>query len=75
MRLWKYEGKRVRIINKDGQVYTGLVDIYSHADDNESGIASILFVSDEGLFIEIEEPEIKKIDIIAASVKDFAVAV
>ena len=75
MKLWEYEGKRVRISNIDGRVYTGLVDIYSYADDNESGIASILFVTDECLFIEIEEPEIAKIDIIAASIKSLAVAV
>ena len=75
MKLWEYEGKRVRVFVKDGLVYTGLVDIYSHADDNESGVASILFVSDEGLFIEIEEPDIRRIDILAASIKGFAVAV
>ena len=75
MKLREYEGKRVRIIDKRGRTYIGLVDIYSYADDNESGIASILFVSDDGAFIEFEETEIAKIEIIGASVQGLAVAV
>ena len=67
MKLCEYEGKKVRIFNKFGQVFVGLADIYSCADDNESGVASILFVSDDGSFLEIEEPEILKIEIIGAA--------
>ena len=58
-----------------GRIYIGLVDIYSYADDNESGIASILFVSDDGAFIEIEETEIAKVELIGESVQSLAVAV
>ena len=75
MKLQEYEGKRVRIIDVCGRIYIGLADIYSYADNNESGIASILFVSDDGAFIEIEETEIAKVELIGASVQSLAVAV
>ena len=75
MKLREYEGKRARITDVSGRIYIGLVDIYSYADNNESGIASILFVSDDGAFIEIEETEIAKVELIGASVQSLAVAV
>ena len=75
MKLWEYEGKRVRIASAEGRVFIGLADIFSYADDNESGVNSLLFETDDGLFIEIEETEIASIEIIPESMQNMAVAV
>ena len=75
MKLREYEGKKVRIISKCGHVFVGLADIYSYADDNESGVASILFVSNDGTCVEIEESDIVKIEVMNVSTQSLAVAV
>ena len=77
MQLWEYEGKRVRITDVDGEVFIGLADIYHHADDNESGIASISLDPDgiSDAYIGFDENEIASIEILASEIPDMAEAI
>ena len=59
MELHKYEGKQVRIVCDDGQVFVGRAYDYISALDNTPEIASISIGH-----IEIYENEIVKIEII-----------
>ena len=76
MKLWEYEGKRIRLIDIDGQVFTGFIDHYTSDLDNPSGIASLSLEQDgeRGNLINLEEPEIASIEILEAAPK-MAVAV
>ena len=70
MQLWKYEGKQVKLLHLDGDVFIGYVDIYHDADDTASGIASLSFIPHGGDYdsaITFEETEIASIEIIAAT--------
>lgn len=59
MNLWEYEGKQVRVVLKNGHVYTGEVVDYTNALDNEPEIASICIGH-----TELYENEIKTIELI-----------
>lgn len=59
MKLWEYDGKKVRITTDDNQVFQGIACDYTDADDNEPEIASICIGN-----IEFREDEIKSIEII-----------
>lgn len=41
MELWKYSGKNVRVIFKDGTVMSGKAYDFIPSQDNPSGVASI----------------------------------
>lgn len=40
-KLWKYVGKKIRIITDDGQVFEGIGCDFTFADENEPEIDSI----------------------------------
>ena len=77
MKLWKYDGKTVKITNIDGQTFIGTADYHS-ADNNPSGIQSLTietFYSSDCMLIELEEQEIASIELISAATQNLAVAV
>lgn len=57
MELWKYSGKNVRVIFKDGTVMSGKAYDFIPSQDNPSGVASISID-----IYEIYENEIKSIE-------------
>jgi len=66
LELWEYVGKRVRVIDIDGQVFEGDCIDYTQALDNDPEIASIGVVTQPGagFSYELYENEIKSIEII-----------
>ena len=67
MKLWEYSGKRTKITAIDGQVFSGLADLYTSELDNPSGVESLcVWVDDSEKLIEFELSEIVNIEIIAA---------
>ena len=71
MQLWKFEGKKVRLLDSDGDVFIGYADIYHDADDTASGIASLTVIPHGGGYdsaIDFEEPEIVSIEIVTADI-------
>jgi len=78
MQLWKYEGKQVRLLDSDGDVFLGYADIYHDADDTASGIASLTVIPHGGEYdsaIDFEESEIVSIEIVAADIPTMAEAI
>ena len=59
MKLWEYEGEKIRIVTDDNQVFTGIACDYTNPQDNEPEIASICIGN-----IEFREGEIQSIEII-----------
>lgn len=59
MKLYKFSGKRVKLITKDGDVYTGMAYDYIPAQDNPDNVACIT-VND----FEFSETEIESITFI-----------
>ena len=77
LKLWKYDGKTVKITNIDGQTFFGTADCHS-ADKNASGIQSLTietFYSSDGMLIDFEEQNIASIELISAATQNLAVAV
>ena len=70
MKLWKYNGKHVRIQTDDGQIFTGIAQDYTSELDNPDGVACISIGN-----IEFEESEIASIEIIHASAPVMASAI
>lgn len=68
MELGKYEGKYVRIISNEGNLWEGEVLDYVWPEDNENNLESIIISCDKGKFpgklIEFYEKDIKSIEII-----------
>lgn len=68
MRLKQYEGKNIRIIDVDGQIFEGLVTDYIHAGEDDTGLESIIvnctkgWLKDQG--VEFWEKDIKSIEVI-----------
>lgn len=62
MKLWKYEGKQIRVTCNDGKVFIGKCTDYTQALDNEPEIDSI-GLETTGLSYEIYENEIKSIEV------------
>ncbi|WP_232138732.1 hypothetical protein [Staphylococcus gallinarum] len=60
LRLWEYEGKRVRVIDRDGDEFEGKVVDFDDELDNATGYDSIYLKTDTGSF-GINEYEIKSI--------------
>lgn len=64
----KLEGKRVKIIDVDGEVFTGKVTDYIYPEDNEPEGISAIAVADcpqrPGQWIGFNETEIKSIEVI-----------
>lgn len=58
MSLGEYEGKNVKIILKNGHVYTGQAQEYTSALDNEPEIASICIGHTEFYENEIQSIEL-----------------
>jgi len=78
MDLWEYEGKQVKILYTDGNIFVGYADIYHDADDTANGIAALTCIPLGGsseVMIEIEEPEIAGIEIITANISAMAEAI
>ena len=74
MDLRKYDGKRIRLTDVDGSVFTGYAD-YHDAEDNASNISSLSLDLDGDIenlqfkykgdvYIDFEEPEIANVEII-----------
>lgn len=63
------EGKRVRVINVDGEVFEGVVSDYFYPEDNEpEGIAGIALddcPQRPGVWLGFNEPEIASIEVIS----------
>jgi len=78
MDLWKYEGKQVKILDTDGDIFVGYADIYHDADDAANGIAALTCIPLGGtpdMLIDFEESEIASIEIVASNVSAMAVAI
>ena len=59
MKLWEYEGKNVRIIMTDGEVFNGFAHDYIAAEDNEPYSESISIDN-----VELFANEIKSIELL-----------
>jgi len=64
MKLYQLEGKKVRIVCDNEQMYFGKVTDYIHPEDNEPEGESIVLKTLEGVLIEFRPEEIKEIEII-----------
>ena len=64
MSLKSYYGKKVNIVDTDGQEFEGIVDDYFFPEDNESGLESIVIKTGSGDFYEFTEETIEKITVI-----------
>jgi hypothetical protein len=66
LNLWEYVGKRIRVIDTEGQVFEGKCTDYTQALDNEPEIDSIGVETEpgSGYSYEIYENEIESIEII-----------
>ncbi len=58
MKLWEYEGRKVKVTLKNGHVYTGEVVEYTSELDNTPEIASICIGTTELYENEIETIEL-----------------
>jgi hypothetical protein len=69
MKLYDYVGLRIRIIDDDGNITTGLADFYTSELDDPDGAASLSIRPDGtlGVLFEFEENEIAHIEIIDAT--------
>ena len=63
MTFKKYDGKRVRIVDTDGEVWEALADGYSFAADNDNNENEILVWINGGL-VSFYESEIAEIEVI-----------
>lgn len=52
MTLSKYEGKNVQVVDNDGKVYKGKVDLYTPAHDNDGQEAIAL---DSGYWLDADD--------------------
>ncbi len=63
------EGKRVRVVHVDGEVFEGTVSDYFYPEDNiPEGIAGIALddcPQRPGVWLGINEPEIRSIEVIS----------
>ena len=77
MKLWKFDGKTVKITDFKGQTFIGIADYHS-ADNNTSGIQSLTietYDSRDGMLIEFEEPDIASVEVIFTIPQNLALAV
>lgn len=59
MNLWEYNGKKIRLTDINGRVWTGLAYDYTSALDNPDGVQCISIRS-----VEFDEGEIAAIEVI-----------
>lgn len=59
-----YYGKRVNIVDEKGHRYNGIITDYFFADDNESGVDSIVLETIDGDLYEFTVKTIAEITII-----------
>ena len=64
MSLKTYYGKKVNIVDSNGQMFNGIVDDYFFPEDNESGLESIVVKTGSGDFYEFTEETIEEITVI-----------
>ena len=64
MNLIQYDGKRVKIVDNNHQVFYGIVTDYIFPEDNEPEEESIIFAASTGDLLEFYEEHIKSIEII-----------
>lgn len=64
MSLKSYHGKKVNIVDANGQIFSGIVDDYFFPDDNENGLESIVVKTVDGDFYEFTEETIEEITVI-----------
>lgn len=64
MKLYQYEGEKVKIVCDNEQTYFGKVTDYINPEDNEPEGESIVLRTLEGVLIEFRPEEIKEIEII-----------
>ncbi len=61
MNLEQYSGKNVSVIASNGKTFRGIVVDFFFADDNDSGMDSIVIKTSNGEFIEFPEDDISEI--------------
>lgn len=74
MKLWEYKGKRLKIIDIDGNVFKGSYDSYTSALDaydsngEPDGMPKLTIAIEDnrGTLVEFDESEIASIEIISA---------
>ena len=64
MKLKSYYNKTVKIVDNNDQSFNGIVSDYFFAEDNESGMESIVIETDNGDLYEFTEEDIDHITII-----------
>lgn len=64
MALYSYVGQTVKIIDDTGRTFVGTVDDHFDAEDNETGIESIVIQTAAGDFIEFGAQEIAEVFVI-----------
>lgn len=62
--LKQYYNKKVSIICSNGQTFSGTVDDFFFAEDNESGNESIILKTGSDDFYEFTEEDIERIQIL-----------
>jgi len=70
MKLWEYSGKRVRIIDIDGQRHVGFIEFYTSELDDPDGIACLSLRPDynpDRILIDFTESEIADIEVLSAN--------
>ena len=64
MSLKSYYGKKVNIVDTEGQMFSGVVDDYFFPEDNESGLESIVIKTESGDLYEFTEDAVERISVI-----------
>lgn len=64
MNLKQYIEKNVVVIAGNGKVFEGFADEYFYADENQSGLESIVIQTKNGRLIEFNAEDIEDIKII-----------
>ena len=68
MKLIEYEGKKVRIVDVDGDKFEGTVSDYIYPDEDDTGLESIVINCTKGPmsgnYVEFWEKDIKTIEVI-----------
>ena len=66
MPLVQYYNKKVKITDKDGCNFSGMVNDYIYPEDNEPEQESIIIDTNEGEVLEFYEKDIRQICVIGA---------
>jgi len=77
MKLWEYSGKHIKIIDIDGRMHIGLVELYTSEFDEPDGVATISLRPDgtNGYLVDFTEDEIASIEVLPAVLPVIAEAV